>query len=623
MIIEKVPKTLFLSFLYFLLPINSPAQHEQLIDSLENLTSFERRRVVFGYLESASDLLNQKGERAIFMEQVNRWATLKKDKDLVKELRFIKRKQTAVMNFPRENRENKCLEHIESHKNSDDLFFLAFCHHELGQILFQNQNYEQAFEHDLKALEIYEKIGFQNVPNIGKILHEIALHYYFFRDYQEVVKLMKISIEFPPFSKGLDMQRYNNLGMSYMKMGKNDSAANFFNEGISVAKRYKSEIWEGMFFGNLGELYYIEKEYDSSLAYFRKNYIYNKDEAKHITVKINSHVNMAKALLALDSVQKAYNFLKIAEDTFSYLELNPSYVGAKHVGDRQQIEIAKRQYLEAQINYLVRTGHFQIAIQYQDSLLKIRKEIERKYNSAVGKVASKKIMIRDKELQLAQKEQEKTKERLTYIGLLLVIIISGGSGYLYMYKVKRKRKRQVERLITTNRISILEKQQTQKDLEIAQEEIDHFLSKFNEQNEIIFKFENDLKRLQGLKENQQIQIRETLDKMKKVKILTDDDWINFQNNFDTVFSGFKVLLKQKIPTITASEMRYLMLSKLHFSHKEMARALGISDAAIRVTWNKIRKKFNGTLDDTPSDLIERVKQANKESVMKINEVVEY
>lgn len=608
MIIKKVPKTLFLSFLYFLLPINSSAQHDQLIDSLETLSSYERRRVVFGYLESEYDLLSQKGERDVFMEKVNKWATFRKDKNLLKELQFIKRKQTAIADFPSEERQKKCLEHIESHRNSDDLFFLAFCHHELGQIFFQNQNYEQAFEHDLKALEIYEKIGFENVPNIGKILHEIALHYYFFRDYEEVVRLMRISTKFPPFSKGLDMQRYNNLGMSYMKMGEKDSAVYFLNKGISVAKRYKSEIWEGLFLGNLGELYYVEKEYDSSLAYFRKNYIYNKDEAKHITVKINSHVNMAKVLLELDSVQKAYGFLKMAENTFSSLKTNPSYVGAKYLGDRQQVENAKRQYFEAQINYLIRTGHFQTAIKYQDSLLKIRKEIERKYNSVVGKVASKKIMIHNKELQLAQKEQEKTKERLTYMGLVLVIIISGGSGYFYMYKSKQKKKLQVQRLIVTNRISILEKQQTQKDLEIAKKEIDLFISRFNEQNEVISNFENDLKRLQGLKENEQIQIRKTLDKMKKVKILTDEDWINFQNNFDTVFSEFRILLKQEIPNITASEMRYLMLSKLHFSHKEMARALGISDAAIRVTWNRVRKKFNGTLEDTPSDLIERVKR---------------
>lgn len=40
----------------------------------------------------------------------------------------------------------------------------------------------------------------------------------------------------------------------------------------------------------------------------------------------------------------------------------------------------------------------------------------------------------------------------------------------------------------------------------------------------------------------------------------------------------------------------------------MARALGVSEAAIRVTWSRIRKKLNGGSEDTPLDLIERIMQ---------------
>ena len=69
-------------------------------------------------------------------------------------------------------------------------------------------------------------------------------------------------------------------------------------------------------------------------------------------------------------------------------------------------------------------------------------------------------------------------------------------------------------------------------------------------------------------------------------------------------------------------MRYLMLIKLHFSHKEMARALGVSDAAIRVTWSRVRKKLNGTLEDTPSSLIEKIMNGSKEPIVELYEVLE-
>jgi tetratricopeptide (TPR) repeat protein len=314
----------------------------------------------------------------------------------------------------------------------------------------------------------------------------------------------------------------------------------FFKKGITAAKRYKSKIWEGILYGNLGEFYYLEKKFDSSLVYFRKNHNFNKAEAQHPTVKINSDVNMAKAYLALDSVQKANEFLKMAENSFSNLLINSSYDEAKYLGDRQQIESSKRHYFEVKTNYFKKTGHFQTALQYQDSLMRIRKEIERKYNSAEGTIASNRLKIQKRELQLAQKEQEKAHQRFYHTVLISFIIILGGLGYFYMYRSRQKKKRQNERLIATNRISILDKQQTQKDLEVARNEINHFISKFNEQNKIISAFEKDLEKLQGLKEEEQMQVRETLTKMKKVKILTEEDWINFQDNFDRVFSEFRI-----------------------------------------------------------------------------------
>lgn len=599
-------KTLFLSLLYLFLPFSIFAQHQKLLDSLEHLSPIERQRVIYGYAESKADDLNPKTQRLIFFEQIRKFAVQKKDRDLLLHLRLMKRKQTEVMDFPRAEREQKCREGIEKYKDSDDLLFLAFCHHELGQILFQNQNYTQAFDHDLKALEIYKKIGYGNVPNIGKILHEIALHYYFFQDYEEVIKLMRISLRFPPFSESLDIQRYNNLGMSYMNLKMNDQAMYFLNKAIMAANQYQSNVWKGILYGNMGQLHYNGQKYDSSLVYYRRNFELNKSESRHSTVKINSYINMGRVYLALDSIPQANHFLKMVENTLNILETDPSYNGAKHVGDRQQIEDSKKLYFETKINYLKKTGDFPEAVKYQDSLMNLRKDIDAKYNAAFAKRASDRLTIRNKELLLAHKEQEKLKQRLIYSALILVVLAVGGVGYFNLYKSRQKKKRQNARLIAESRISVLEKQKVQQQLAHTKKEINHFVSRINEQNKMVSNFETKLEKLKNLKNDEQRNIRETLDKMKKAKILTNEDWIDFQNNFDTIFPDFTDILKGNSPDMTASEMRYLMLIKLKFSHKEMARALGVSDNAIRVTWSRVRKRLNGTLEDTPEDLIKRV-----------------
>lgn len=599
-------KILFLSLLCFFLPSGIFAQHQKLLDSLERLSPIERQRVIYGYAESKADELNPKEKRLIFFEQIRKFAVQKKDRDLLLHLQLMKRKQSEVMDFPRAEREQKCREGIEKYKDSGDLLFLAFCHHELGQILFQNQNYAQAFDHDLKALEIYNKIGYQNVPNIGKILHEIALHYYFFQDYEEVINLMRISLRFPPFTESLDIQRYNNLGMSYMNLKLNDKARYFLNRAIIAANQYQNEVWKGILYGNMGNLYFNAEKYDSALVYYRRNFELNRNESRHSTVKINSHSNMAKVHLALGNITEADQFLKMVENSLNILQNDPSYNSAKHVGDRQQIENAKKLYFESKIDYLKKTGSFHEAVKYQDSLITIRKDLDAKYNAAVAKRASDRLTIRNKELLLADKEQEKLKQRRIYSALILVVLVMGGMGYFSLYRSRQKKKRQNARLIAETRISLMEKQLVQQQLEHTQKEITHFVSRINEQNQMVSNFETKLEKIKNLKSDENKYIREKLDKMKKVKILTDEDMINFQNNFDTVFPDFKDILKSKFPDITASEMRYLMLIKLKFSHKEMARALGVSDNAIRVTWSRVRKRLNGTLEDTPEDLIKKV-----------------
>src|SRR5690606_2517029 len=198
------------------------------------------------------------------------------------------------------------------------------------QILFQDQKYGEAFENDLKALETYRKIGYEKVPNIGKVLHEIALHYYYFKDYDEVIKLMKISLKFPPFSPGIDMQRYNNIAISYEITERYDSVEYFYNKGLEAAERYKSDIWKGIFLGNLGRFYYKEKNYKAALDYSLQNFNYNKNESQHSMVRLTSYVNLGKIYLELDSVSKARNYLNMVEQSFSAFAQDASHVGSKY-----------------------------------------------------------------------------------------------------------------------------------------------------------------------------------------------------------------------------------------------------------------------------------------------------
>jgi len=78
----------------------------------------------------------------------------------------------------------------------------------------------------------------------------------------------------------------------------------------------------------------------------------------------------------------------------------------------------------------------------------------------------------------------------------------------------------------------------------------------------------------------------------RMKILTDDDWQNFRDRFSAHFPNFMMQIKSQFPDMTAAEMRLFMLSKLHFSTKEMSETLGISLDSVYKSRTRLAKSLN-------------------------------
>lgn len=587
----------YLCCIITLFTISSRAQYEKLADSLNNLKSVDRCRVFLGYIEEykiENELLPG------FLDKFESYAQSKNDKNLLKEIDFIRVKRTIYDNYlhdyvPLINSFKKLL---EKYKKEGELLFVGYCFHHIAQSQFQNGDYQLAFENNFRALEIFKKTGYLNVPNIGKFLHDLALNYYYFTDYEEVIRLMRISINLPAYNENIDIQRYNNLGMSYLKLQKNDSAKYFLHRTYQTAEKHRSNIWKGIACGNLGEIFLKENDYKKALVYFKKHYEYNINEDIE-SVKLSSYLNMTKVYLEMDSLERVKEFLNKAENSLYDFKV-------KYLGDQQRSEIIKSRYFTAKTAYLKRIGDYENALSYQDSLIKTQSVIDKKYNADQIKISADKLLIQENRLKLAEAEKTKIQQRLIYITIMCLITITAGIGYFYMYFSKLKKKRQNERLLAQKKISILEKQKIEKELESAKNEIGHFISKINKQNQILEKFETDLKKLKHLETEEKTIVDKTIDKLKNVKILTDEDWSNFQNNFEKIYPELMSALNTHTPSITTSEKRYLMLIHLNFSHKEMTRIIGVSDSAIRVTLNRVRKKLNADIEDTQQDLINKL-----------------
>lgn len=558
--------------------------------------SFERIRIVVRILEEKSSTkIDSKRE---FLQEVLQFAKAHKDELLEKEIIFL---QETIPHQKEESAEYRInlYENLLKDKYAKDPYYKARCLYQIGQNWFVLQEYGLAFEHLGKARKEFERIGFENVPIIGKFLHDLALDYYYFRNYDEAIKLMLISVKLPAWGNHLDIQRFNTLGMCYYKKGLNDSALHYFNLASLQAKKYSNPLWEGLVNGNMGNVYFNKKEYTKALEYLHKEDNVELIEADYHEIAHNSCSNLARVYLQIDSLVKAKYYIDKTEKFFSK-QNNYQF------GKEQQFEIGKKVYFENQYNYHLKSKDLAGAMLYLDTLRQVEIRESEKYNDNLIKLAEGKLEIQDNLTKLALREKENFRLVLVSFLLFLATVLA----LLLFYVAKQKNKREKSLFSAKERIAELEKQKIQGELEKSRTEITTFVKKVKEKERLIEDISESLGRLENENLANKVELQKSIKDLKKTKILTPDDWLYFKNNFDSTYPDFTKRISHTFPAITSSELRYLMLVKLGLNHKQMADLPGISSDAIRVTWNRVKKKTDSPAGQTPESLLDQLQCLN-------------
>jgi DNA-binding CsgD family transcriptional regulator len=83
---------------------------------------------------------------------------------------------------------------------------------------------------------------------------------------------------------------------------------------------------------------------------------------------------------------------------------------------------------------------------------------------------------------------------------------------------------------------------------------------------------------------------------KMTKSLSEDDnmdkeWENFTKHFDKVHSDFVVGLKEKHPTISASELKLCAYLRMNLYTNEIAQLINISVRGVEISRYRLRKKL--------------------------------
>jgi tetratricopeptide (TPR) repeat protein len=402
----------------------------------------------------------------------------------------------------------------------------------------------------LKGKKLLEEVHYENYP--------YSIYYYFFfmeiysrfEDFNNAIRYCKLSLQQPPTRYIGIHSQYNDLGTFYIRLGYYDSAWVAFNKAIVASRKAGIPSFEAMARGNLGNVLRLKKQYRQALPYLYEAISKTENDIPEIAAL--SRIYVANCFLQLDSAAKALPYLKFpaflipiwAQPNFNY------------------------NWFETMAMYYAKTGNFQAAIVYKDSLIALKDSIRFTKDS-------KKIIEQESTLQaqqfaneregLEKKESlEKWKRNIIIIGLMLLL-----AAVLYLFNQRRKKASQM--------------------LAIANEQLDQYLFSIKEKNDLI-----DLIS-QKLQENTLVMTEEEkknyIEILEQSILLTEENWAEFKTIFEQVFPDFFKLLTKKYPSLTAAETRLLALEQLNLPDKNMGNMLGISADSVRKTRYRLVKKY--------------------------------
>ena len=444
---------------------------------------------------------------------------------------------------------------------------------------FKLKHYALAFECYLKAYDLFKNVTVERFPDRQYAQYSIAMAFYQFNDLDKAISLGKELESIYTKKNYISIFTVDMIGMSYLGKMKYDSAITQF-EWILNNKNYALNVnaWEGIAAGNIGNAYYMEGKYDKAIPWLEKGAALSDQENL-----ADNLAGFAAQLTVIYSKQKQLDLAK------KYMEISRKAAYKDNSATNfHRTYAALSSYYNASENPAKALEFLDSSIFFRDSLFKIT-NINLKYQGEMAVENARKSQ------QQKIIDQERSTQIIVRNGLVILIILALLISFLLYNRIRLKNKHQQLQLMS-------EKQVTETALVNAKAQLNGFTKSIKEKNELIEKATAEIEQIktkyQELVDKQpgislpDAPVHHSLKLLEDAVLLTDDDWKNFTQLFETVHPGFFIRLKEKFVGLSPAETRFITLSKLKLNNKEMAGMLGVSTDAIRQSRSRLRKKLN-------------------------------
>lgn len=380
---------------------------------------------------------------------------------------------------------------------------------------------------------------------------------------------------------------------------------------------------------NLGYCYMIygkslaeTQQGEDALVYMRKGLKIRVDLRMPTSTIFEGQYHIGKILNSLGRYQEALDTLRRAEQLLSQvtnrqmipvyhnifaqaLEKTGNYADAAIHG-KLALEAAesRKDYIQArqaaQTLYLVsgKTSGAAVTLryhelyrQYQDSVYKIEKEKEIQQLNVKYESQAK-----EEKIKLLQRENVLARQRNWWIGICAFLI---GFTVLFTYRLRAQRRR--AQLEVDNELSEAQAQKLAQQVALQEIELESHKNNLKDFTQMLLERNTQIQELYQQINNIASNEQDGSMVLSTMSILTDQEWLQFQERFNRVYPGYIQFLQQQYPGLSASDTRFMLLDKINLSAKETASILGVGTDAVKKGRYRLRKKLNLHTDQPLQD----------------------
>lgn len=438
----------------------------------------------------------------------------------------------------------------------------------------------------IKSFDKLQQLTPNCIPHQGDFISTTAKAFYDYAMYEKAASIGTIALKYE-ISISFKLYNHDLIGMAYLKLGKPDLAIHFFNLAISDLAYFQNhpyQMWIGILKGNIAQAHALKGQEEQAINLYK----YAIDQTYKYKVWDNTSsfvINLADIYLRRQQYGDVAGWLPLAIKTTRE---------AGSLNDHFKLHSLLAKYYREIGNDKLALLHSDSAHNWEDSLnLRTGKNIQ---VQAELELETEKRKAGDNELSAALKEQKIFR----VIALLVILTLAVLATLLIMRSRFVLRIREKDIALRQQRMDqelALEKARMHEEQTIARLKLQEFTNIIIEKNKQIELLE---------KSSIGDEYASMIQKLQLTTILTDEQWNDFKLLFDKVHPGFLVRLKEKLPTLSQAEIRYMVLSRLKMSNKEMAAVQGISPHAVRTVSYRLKDKLKLNKEDSLEALIDDI-----------------